>query len=203
MLVDDESGAVLQPASVLVMGSRKELLEEFDRLMDLNDAMIRVPLREADSDAPYEELRTLRSSTLSRWRYAPILTLAPALNRPAELVERTLGVRDGLLVGLALEMYHRRHHRYPDDLAQLTPALLPAIPADRITGDPLNYRLVGGKPLVYSVGVDWVDDGGRVPMRNGVADPNAAAQWGKFATMVAGDWILYPKPRPSDGAAGD
>jgi hypothetical protein len=127
-----------------------------------------------------------------------LLTLVPTLHRSAEIAERALGQRDGLLVGLALEMYHRRNQRYPDTLKQLTPGLLPEVPADRITGDPLKYRLIDGKPLVYSVGVDRIDDGGRVPLRNGKPDSNSAAKWGDFATIVSGDWVLYPQPRVPD-----
>jgi hypothetical protein len=203
MLLDAAPGTILQPASMLFMGSRKELSEEYGRLMDLNDAMIRVPLRDADLDGPSELLRSLGRDPLLRWRYAVLLTVAPALHRPAELAERALGERDGLLVGLALEMYHRTHHRYPDDVRELAPGLLPVVPADRITGDPLKYRLINGKPLVYSVGVDRVDDGGRVPVRNGKPDPDSAAKWGKFATVVGGDWVLYPKPRASGDGAGN
>jgi hypothetical protein len=203
MLLDAAPGALLQPASMLFMGSRKDQSEEFDRLMDLNDAMIRVPLREADTDGPAEMLRALSRDSVLRWRYALLLTVAPALERPAELAERTLGQRDGLLVGLALEMYRRMHDRYPDNLEQLMPGFLPTIPADRITGDPLKYRLTSGKPLVYSVGVDRVDDGGRVPVRDGLADPDLAAKWGKSATVVGGDWVLYPKPRIAGDGAGD
>jgi hypothetical protein len=124
-----------------------------------------------------------------------LATLTPKLQRSAQIAEQTLGERDGLLVGLALELYHRRHQRYPDTLAQLTPGLLPAVPADRITGEPLKYRLVEAKPLVYSVGVDRIDDWGRLPVQDGHPAPDAAAQWGPLAAMVSGDWVLYPKPR--------
>jgi len=195
LLVEYSAVAAIQPASLLLLGSRKELLEEHRRLMDLNDAMIHVPLREADLSAPYDRWRALSDSPLSRMRYALLATLTPTLQRSAQIAEQTLGERDGLLVGLALELYHRRHQRYPDTLAQLTPGLLPAVPADRITGEPLKYRLVDAKPLVYSVGVDRIDDWGRLPVHDGHPAPNAAAQWGPLAKMVSGDWVLYPKPR--------
>jgi hypothetical protein len=84
----------------------------------------------------------------------------------------------------------------------LVPEQLPAIPADRITGSPLKYRLVNGNPLVYSVGADRIDDGGRMPISNGRPDPTAAARWGTFSTIVAGDWVLYPKPRVAE-SSGD
>jgi hypothetical protein len=179
------------------MSTRKQLSDEYDRIMAMNEAMIRVPLREADTNAPLLEAKALASSTASRLRYAELLPLIPSLQREAEIAERTLGQRDGLLVGLALEMYHREHQHYPDTLAQLTPGLLPQVLPDRITGDPLKYRLIDGKPLVYSVGVDRIDDHGRVPFRNGKPAPTDAAQWGDIANSVQGDWVLYPQPRIS------
>jgi hypothetical protein len=189
------AATVVQPGSLMLMSYRKELVDGYDRIMAMNEAMIRVPLRDADTNAPLLEAKALTCSTSSRLRYADLLSLVPSLQREAEIAETTLGQRDGLLIGLALEIYHRRHQRYPDTLAQLTPELLPEVLPDRITGDPLKYRLIGGKPLVYSVGVDRIDDGGRVPTRNGQPIPTAAAQWGDGANIVHGDWVLFPEPR--------
>ena len=123
------------------------------------------------------------------------------------MAERYLGDRDGLLVGIALEAYHRRHGRYPATLGELTPDLLPAVPADRITGDPVRYRLVDGEPIVYSVGADRVDDGGR-PADNGgplAVDPlrvrtDAAASWGvSAADAPRGDWVCCTRRRTKSG----
>ena len=66
----------------------------------------------------------------------------------------------GVVVAIALEFYRRAHGRFPETLAQLTPTLLPHVPDDRITGDPVRYRLVNGRPLIYSLGPDGKDDGG-------------------------------------------
>ena len=79
-------------------------------------------------------------------------------------------------------------------LAELSPVLLPSVPIDRITGGPLHYRVVNGKPVVYSVGVDRDDDGGVAPKDPiGQPDPLQAAEWhvapGK---VVDGDWVLFP-----------
>ncbi|MGN6628133.1 MAG: hypothetical protein ACTHLN_16055 [Tepidisphaeraceae bacterium] len=116
------------------------------------------------------------------------------------------GQRDGALVGIALEIYHRRHGRYPEQLSDLTPDLLPAVPIDRMSGRPVLYRLKDQHPagypadypsvcpVVYSVGADGDDDGGRVPVDiHGVAIPAAAVQWNAI-TPADGDWILYPWP---------
>ena len=39
---------------------------------------------------------------------------------------------------------------------------LPSVPVDPYDGQPIRFALVEGKPTVYSVGQDAVDDGGRI-----------------------------------------
>jgi hypothetical protein len=108
-----------------------------------------------------------------------------------------------VLVGIALELHRRRHGRDPAALSELTPHFLPAVPADRITGEPVKYRLVDGRPVVYSVGTDRQDDGGLPPraMVYGRSIPQSpkAAQWVTPSNPAdaAGDWILYPIPMVS------
>jgi hypothetical protein len=73
----------------------------------------------------------------------------------------------------------------------LTPTLLPEVPVDRITGGPLIYKLVDGRPLVYSVGADRDDDGGRVTKdRNGNEEPFFAVEWDN-TDPADGDWVIY------------
>jgi len=68
---------------------------------------------------------------------------------------------------LALEVYRAEHGAYPAELAALSPEYLPEIPADRIAGRPLRYTRLdepdeaGRRYLLYSVGQDGQDDGGR------------------------------------------
>jgi hypothetical protein len=100
---------------------------------------------------------------------------------------------------LALEMYHRHHGQYPQSVQELVPELLPIVPLDRITGDPVKYRVIDGRPVVYSVGVDRKDDGGRPPIIRGEIDNTAAASWpqpGQTPGKIPdGDWVLFPPPK--------
>lgn len=115
-----------------------------------------------------------------------------------ETLERSLGRRDGLLVGIALEVFRREHGTYPENLSALVPQLLPEIPADRITGEPVRYRLVNSQPLVYSVGADRKNDGGRRPANAQAPDwymarSQIAAVWDVApGSAPDGDWVLYP-----------
>ena len=95
---------------------------------------------------------------------------------------------------------------WPANLAELTPEYLPAVPLDRYDGQPLRYRVVAGRPLIYSVGADRHDDGGRLPdvpelranTPNRAARLNALARdgngVGNAPGPVNGDWVLWPRP---------
>jgi hypothetical protein len=62
---------------------------------------------------------------------------------------------------LAVERYRLAHGELPETLAALVPDYLPAVPADPFDGAPLRYRRLDRGFLVYSVGEDAKDDGGK------------------------------------------
>lgn len=61
----------------------------------------------------------------------------------------------------ALGEYHRQNNQYPDRLDQLVPEFLPRLPIDYADRKTLRYRRTGDAYILYSVGVNGVDDGGR------------------------------------------
>lgn len=67
-----------------------------------------------------------------------------------------------LMVKLALQAYRLDHGCYPSSLSSLVPGYLSKIPEDPFAlNSPLGYRLQQGKALLYSIGPDCKDDGGR------------------------------------------
>jgi hypothetical protein len=73
-------------------------------------------------------------------------------------------------VGYALAAYNADHGAFPDSLDALVPDLLPAVPLDPFTGDPLRYELKGDGFLLYSVGANGRDDGGLMDGRQNTDD---------------------------------
>ena len=71
----------------------------------------------------------------------------------------------------ALERFWIEHGEYPDALGELEPVYLETVPHDVMTGEPLKYRHEGERFVLYSVGLNGVDDGGVV-----VFDPERAAE---------------------------
>ena len=180
------------PVTQLIALSRRQLVDTFNANFDRQEADLHRPIREMDVRRHFREIGAWSRTPVDRVRYAMLQLTTTSLHGIATTAERVLGQRDGVVVGIALELYHRRHGRYPELLEQLTPDLLPAVPLDRITGDPVRYRVVDGKPLVYSVGADRHDDGGVLNPNN----PLWAAQWHPN-DVRKGDWVLYPEPVPT------
>jgi len=81
------------------------------------------------------------------------------LGRAAETEAR----RRLIVTALALERYRGRHGLYPKTLEQLVPEVLKSLPTDFMDGHPLRYRAGDdGQFELYSVGLDCVDNGGRM-----------------------------------------
>jgi hypothetical protein len=77
---------------------------------------------------------------------------------------------------LAAERYRVEKGRWPSSLGELVPSYVNSLPADPFTGDPLKIsRNDRGWLVIYSVGDDNTDDGGRVKHVPGVAEPS---DWG-------------------------
>jgi hypothetical protein len=71
-----------------------------------------------------------------------------------------------LSAAIALERYRGRHGNYPKALQELVPELLQSTPIDFMDGKPLRYRLAAdGHFVLYSVGLNCVDDGGTLLRR--------------------------------------
>lgn len=63
--------------------------------------------------------------------------------------------------GLACRIFKSRTGEYPEDLEALVPGILAEVPTDPFTGKPLVYRREGEGFIVYSLGSNEKDDGGR------------------------------------------
>jgi hypothetical protein len=80
------------------------------------------------------------------------------------------------LVACALERHRLARGEYPATLDALTPQFLEKIPHDLIGGAPLKYqRMADGKFLLYSIGWNETDDGG------------------KNSSVLDGDWMWAAK----------
>jgi hypothetical protein len=87
--------------------------------------------------------------------------LTPAVHKVQNAHDRAEQIQRNLHVAFALAAYHREHQRYPAKLADLAPRYLAAVPGDLFSGKALIYRPNEKGYLLYSVGVNGKDEGGR------------------------------------------
>jgi ABC-type Na+ efflux pump permease subunit len=62
----------------------------------------------------------------------------------------------------ALERFRHSRRHWPDALGELVPEFLAAVPLDPYDGQPLRYARISDGVVVYSVGPDRTDDGGKL-----------------------------------------
>jgi hypothetical protein len=61
---------------------------------------------------------------------------------------------------------------------------------DRITGGPLGFQIIEDRPLVYSLGTDGRDDGGR-PRYDRPENAEAYPVGPPDSKSAQGDWVIW------------
>jgi len=135
-------------------------------------------LRRLSAVQPYAWQRANASDECRRlaeipwlYRYLPPTFLfamsAPSLAKAPDIAWRSICDVRATRVMLALERYRQGRGEYPAELDGLVPKWLPAVPRDPFSGEPFKYRREGLKYVLYSVGPDRADNGGRFPVDDG------------------------------------
>jgi ABC-type transport system involved in multi-copper enzyme maturation permease subunit len=100
-------------------------------------------------------------------RYYPLLWYVfAALQHHADSHQLRMAEERSAIAALAAERYRRDRGRWPEKLATLVPAYLTKVPTDPFTGKPLLYRILPDGAVIYSVGRDLADDGGKLARDN-------------------------------------
>jgi hypothetical protein len=142
---------------------------EHPEMLELMNRAIAIARLAAHEQPAAEKELDLRVRNLPR---TVVLTrlLMPATGKvAAATVRKTASVRC-LKVLLALERYRRDKGTWPAKLEELTPKFLSSVPLDPYDGKALRYRRVTDGVIVYSVGPDGKDDGGKID-RSRPTDP--------------------------------
>jgi hypothetical protein len=92
---------------------------------------------------------------MTRWQHRRSIQQAERRHNRVIAHERLLAVE------LALRCYNSEQGHVPTVLEQLVPQYLQRVPEDPFSGRPVIYHPQGTNWLVYSVGEDGVDDGGK------------------------------------------
>jgi hypothetical protein len=108
----------------------------------------------------------------------------PALGRSGERFAYAQTSADLARLACALERYRLANGQFPETLEPLAPKFIENLPRDVINGQPLKYRRTeGGQFVLYSVGWNQTDDGGKIELRQG----------NRSVDITQGDWVWrYP-----------
>jgi hypothetical protein len=135
----------------VIKGIRAALLKQNNRFVEI------AKLPAEQQIGPIKELRAAIQELpeLARPWMTSALKVAEAFHRgQAEL--------RCAVVMIAVERYRQANNRWPDTLTDLVPTLLPQVPLDPFDGAPLRYRRLDDGVVIYSVGPDGTDNGGKL-----------------------------------------
>ncbi len=148
---------LLSRASGLEVRQHVECLAFFQRLF----VALRLPPRKRENVHAYLD-------ALAEQRFVfdtAVATMAPMLGGSLRTTDIHHARAVAAEVGVAIARYHLQHERYPEKLEDLVPRYLEAVPEDPLSDPaaPLRLRVTpdGAAAVVYSVGIDGVDNGGR------------------------------------------
>jgi hypothetical protein len=107
-----------------------------------------------------------KEKIVSQSKYAPysfmIAIAVPNIIKAIQTLGYTQTQVNESEIVCALERYHLIHGEYPEALAAVTPQFITELPHDIVGGAPLHYRRTeDGKFLLYSIGWNETDDGGK------------------------------------------
>lgn len=87
----------------------------------------------------------------------------PILNQSLEALTRQQVRSNGILLMTAVRRYQLKNAKLPSTLQEaLQEVGIPDVPPDPYDGAPMRYVVLDGKPVVYSVGADLIDQGGMI-----------------------------------------
>ncbi len=190
-LTDDAWYQLLGSAAVAMIGDRQSVHEKMIELFEFRHEAFSDPLTPFNGSEFSSAVTQLLASP-DRLRFLPAAVFYGGGLNGYDTLEQQLAManlsHDAALIAIALVQHRRQTGEWPEELAALTPELLPEVPRDLYATDeaPLKYRVVDGQPLLYSVGPNQQDDGGTSP-----ADDKSPTQ------AEDGDWVLLPPWEPA------
>ncbi len=119
----------------------------------------------------HERLAAARAIDADRNALSSTFSLLHEFGWPAEAFVRRelneMALVQTARAALAMERYRLAHGTLPKGVDGLVPAYLDAVPTDPFDGEPLRHKALDPGFVVYSIGRDGVDDGGkrRIPSK--------------------------------------
>ncbi len=141
--------------------------------------------------SPYERhIRQVSSEDvlldLPKYRYPILGILMPAGNRVSQIRYEAKACYEAVLTLLALQNWRMKRGNLPDNLEQLVAeTYLEQLPMDPYSNKSLVYKKVEGHFILYSIGRNFIDDGGKVV-------PSEKDECGSRRWSDEGDHVFWP-----------
>jgi hypothetical protein len=144
--------------------------------------------------SPYERhAGNLRSgdeilSSVHKYRYFLLHYLIPAAERCSDIAYRGKALHEAAVAILALKQWHLKKNEYPAGLNDLvTAGFLKELPMDPYSDKQLVYKRIDDDFMLYSLGCNFKDDGGKI-----VEERGDMQKWGSHDD---GDAVFWPVPK--------
>ena len=121
----------------------------------------------------YEQVNATNRIALPRDDENMVLThmFFPALVKVIEADRRTTAQIDCSRIAIAAELFRHENQRWPKDLQEIPKTWLKEIPIDPYDGKPMRYLIEAEGVVIYSVGLDQIDQQGKLEIRSAQGEP--------------------------------
>ena len=192
--VDSEfSKSAVAPTTIFTCASRKEVLARAEELFAKIEADQKLPFWKSRNSKPngWKDFDNFLEQNPTK--HLLLCTLVPPIQQIRAAFDEVDARKNGLLTALVMYRYHSRNKRWPKSNEDLVPEFLAEIPVDILTGKPLHFKIVDNRPFVYSVGMDYDDDGGVDAVDHNKPITRSYIRPGFKSDTFEGDWILWPQ----------
>jgi hypothetical protein len=151
------------------LGNRSDIifLDLMNRLMQVRQLPLQERMSAAKSVDAARNALPKRHFIIQEWMPSAVDVVKWELAETARLATASCG--------LAVERYRLARGALPEMLRDLVPRYIPDVPLDPFDGKPLRYKHLERGYVVYSVGPDGTDDGGKEPLPAVRGKPNTSS----------------------------
>jgi hypothetical protein len=105
-------------------------------------------------------VQTLMKQPIERFWHVTTLLLFPAVPTVFKACGKSMAYQEITLAAIAAERHRLKNGSFPRSIEELTPEFLPEVPLDPFDGKAIRLLHRDDQLVIYSVGVNRVDDGG-------------------------------------------
>jgi len=172
-------------AAAMVQAGRDKTMNKGNEFYDRMEKHAKISPYERHTGNPNDFENMI--SSLSPYRYLLIYILMPAVDRISEIAYRGRALHQATVTVLALKQWRLEKNEYPANLDELVMAgYLKEPPMDPFSNESLIYKKTDDGFILYSVGLNFTDDGGK----SGKDSEGRIKRWADN-----GDNVFWPVPK--------